>query len=410
MRTFSFNGIRADQFSIYVSSDTFLNSPAYAYEEYEVPSRNGALLKYDKHLQNVVRQFNCFCKDNVTVNLDAFKQALYANSGYMRIESDYEPDTYQMGYLAEGIEFEPFDASGDFSAQFTITFSCKPQKWFKNVTTETVTVHEAGIYKVLKRTDTFIQKMFNALPISAIPEGDTFYLISVYKKPATSLQISASMSTGGFLALCGEKMSDAFDGVKLYSSNGDIPLQDATIRSSVQFRWVTNQPSGILNEFYSLTADGYTDVSNTKTINAGTPVTVTNSDALGASVSAVAFPVMPVLVTNPKPLFLNASGTLDGVQTWEMFVRVGFDLMSTSELTDIDNYWLDSNYHGCDLVIDLTNLSVYLSKDGEKYILDEYTEIDGAVGMCDSVTIHTVGYSGTTATLRLTANVEWWKV
>ena len=410
MRAFSFNGIRSDQFSIYVSSDTFLNSPGYAYEAYEVPSRNGALLKYDKHLQNVVRQFNCFCKDNVIVNLDAFKQALYANSGYMRIESDYDPDTYQMGYLAEGIEVEPFDASGDFSAQFTITFSCKPQKWFKNVTTETVTVHEAGIYKVLKRTDTYIQKMFNALPISAIPEGDTFYLISVYKKPATSLQISASMSTGGFLALCGEKKSGAFDGVKLYSSNGDIPLQDATIQSSVQFRWVTNQPSGILNEFYSLTSSGETDVSDTSTINAGTPVTVTNSDALGASVSAVAFPVMPFLVTNPKPLFLNASGTLDGVQTWEMFVRVGFDLMSTSELTDIDNNWLDSNYHGCDLVIDLTNLSVYLSKDGEKYILDEYTEIDGAVGMCNSVTIHTVGYSSTAATLRLTANVEWWKV
>ena len=409
MRTFSFNGIRADQFSIYVSSDTFLNSPGYAYEAYEVPSRNGALLKYDKHLQNVVRQFNCFCKDNVIVNLDAFKQALYANSGYMRIESDYDPDTYQMGYLAEGIEFEPFDASGDFSAQFTITFSCMPQKWFKHATNETVTVSATGISRIYKRTDSFIQQMFNALPISAIPEGDTFYLINVWKKPATSLQISASMSTGGFLALCGAKMSGAFDGVKLYSTDGDIPLQSATIASSVQFFWVTNKPSGTLDEFYSLTSGGETDVTHTSNKNAGTPVVIGNRNAIGASVTAIASITVPSLTTNPLPLLLSATGSLDGVQSWEMFARVGFDLMSTSELTDIFNNWLDSNYE-CDVVFDLSGLTAYIEKDGEKYSLDEYTEIDGAVGLCDSITIQPIAYNIVEKPDTLTGRAEWYKV
>lgn len=409
MRTFSFNGIRSDQFSIYVSSDTFLNSPGYAYEEYEVPSRNGALLKYDKHLQNVIRQFNCFCKDNVIVNLDAFKQALYANSGYMRIESDYDPDTYQMGYLAEGIEFEPFDASGDFSTQFTVTFSCMPQKWFKRVTNESVEVQAAGVQKILTRTDTFIQKMFSALPISAIPDGDTFYVIPASKKPATSLQISASMSTGGFLALCGATMSDKFDGVKIYSTDGDIPLQSATIASSVQFLWITNKPSGTLDEFYSSTSGGETDVSFSSAINAGTPVVIGNRTAIGATVTAIAHVWMPFLVTSPRPLFLSATGSLDGVQTWEMLARVGFDLMSANELTDIFNNWLDSGHQG-DVVIDLSDLSAYLEKDGERYNLGEYTEIDGTVELCDSVTLHTITYSGTATTVTLTGKAEWYKV
>lgn len=409
MRTFSFNGIRADQFSIYVSSDTFLNSPAYAYEEYEVPSRNGALLKYDKHLQNVIRQFNCFCKDNVIVNLDAFKQALYANSGYMRIESDYDSDTYQMGYLAEGIEFTPFDASGDFNAQFTVTFSCMPQKWFKHATNETVTVSANAISKIYKRTDTFIQKMFSRLPVSAIPSDDTFYLSSCHRAPAVTSQISASMSTGGFLALVAARFSGAFDYVALYSTDGNIPLQDANCPLTTDYYWLFTKPSGTLEEYYSITRSEETDVSATTNVNAGTPVTIGNRNAIGASVTASVGVWMPFLTTNPEPLFLSATGSLDGVQTWEATARVGFDLMGTAELTDLFNNWLDSGHHG-DVVIDLSGLTAYIEKDGEKYSLDEYTEIDGAVGLCDSVTLHTITYNGTVNSQTLTGEAEWYKV
>lgn len=409
MRTFSFNGIRADQFSIYVSSDTFLNSPAYAYEAYEVPSRNGALLKYDKHLQNVVRQFNCFCKDNVIANLDAFKQALYANSGYMRIESDYDPDTYQMGYLAEGIEFEPFDASGDFSAQFTVTFSCMPQKWYKRVTNETVTVAANAISKIYKRTDAFIQKMFSRLPISAIPNDDTFYLLTCQKSPAVTSQISASMSTGGFLGLVGVNYYGNFEYISLYSNNGVIPLQDASCPLISYYYWIFTEPSGTLEEFYSVTKDGTTDYSASTNVNAGTPVSIGNRNAIGATVAAVAKVWMQNLTTNPHPLLLSATGSLDGAQSWEMLARVGFDLMSTAELTDLYNNWLDSN-HKCDVVFDLSGLTAYIEKDGEKYSLDEYTEIDGAVGLCDSVTLHTITYTGTVNSQTLTGEAEWYKV
>ncbi len=410
MRAFSFNGIRSDQFSIYVSSDTFLNSPAYAYEEYEVPSRNGALLKYDKHLQNVVRQFNCFCKDNVMVNLDAFKQALYANNGYMRIESDYDPDTYQMGYLAEGIEFEPFDASGDFSTQFTVTFSCMPQKWYKRVTNETVTVSANAISMIYKRTDAFIQKMFSKLPISAIPTGDTFYLCSCYKAPAVTSQISASMSTGGFLALIGVRFSGAFDYVALYTNDGVIPLQDANCPFTSEYYWIFTKPSGTLEEYYSITRSEETDITHTINVNAGAPVTIGNRTAIGASVTAVCHVWMPYLTSNPKPLLFSATGSLDGVQTWEASARVGFDLMSAAELADIFNNWLNTTDHDCDVVIDLSDLTAYIEKDGEKYGLDEYTEIDGTVGLCDSVTMHTITYSETASTMTLTGKAEWYKV
>lgn len=409
MRTFSFNGIRADQFSIYVSSDTFLNSPAYAYEEYEVPSRNGALLKYDKHLQNVIRQFNCFCKDNVIVNLDAFKQALYANSGYMRIESDYDPDTYQMGYLAEGIEFEPFDASGDFSTQFTVTFSCMPQKWFKLAANKTVNNSAGGISRVYKRTNPFIQKMFSRLPISAIPTGDTFYLSSCYKAPAVTSQISASMSTGGFLALVAARFSGAFDYVALYSTDGNIPLQDANCPLTTHYYWIFTEPQGTLSEYYSVTKDGTTDVSYTSNVDAGTPVNLGNMDAIGASVTAVAGVWMPTLTSDPRPLLLSATGTLDGVQTWEVTARVGFELMSAAERADINNNWMDSS-HTCDVVFDLSDLTVYIEKNGEKYRLDEYAEIDGTVGLCDHVSIHAITYTGTASTMTLTGKAEWYKV
>lgn len=126
------NDIDISQYGIYISSDTYLNTPLIDYTEYQIPSRDGNVIQYNKRLNNVIRRFDCYIHDthNIQTSLNQLKKILYVHRGYMKLQSDYDIGTYQYGYLAEEIEVVPFGFNN--VASFSLYFSCLPSKYITN--------------------------------------------------------------------------------------------------------------------------------------------------------------------------------------------------------------------------------------------------------------------------------------
>ena len=129
-KTFYINGINIGNFGIFVSSDTYLNSPLIDYTAYQIPARNGSVIQNNNRLNNVIRQFDCYVPESQDVDdaMRSLKKVLYLNRGYLRIESDYDPDTYQYGYFSQELNVTPFKTK---TATFSLFFSCMPEKYFK---------------------------------------------------------------------------------------------------------------------------------------------------------------------------------------------------------------------------------------------------------------------------------------
>lgn len=428
MRQFYINGVASSQFAIYCTSDTFLNSPEYAYEAYDVPSVNGALLKNDKHLNNVLRRFDCYCKDYPQNNLDAFKKMLYSNSGYMRIESDYDPDTYQMGYLAEGIEFEPFDADGNFTVHFSVTFSCKPQKWLKASTTSTADgVRYGNIKTILNKNSAEFQKIASLIPITALPQADN-YVFSQITTFASGTNVSLATNTGDpiYLLQGTIRASDFTPIVRAlvaYSLSGSIDeeVTYSTLQGST-FWYVVPLSSGI-------NADNPLTVTWTVTTTAQTTTTITNYIGRDGTVSqshSKAVGASPVIGLEYKfydqnsgvlnPYYLRMVGLLNGVQTKDaLFV---FDTSLIPETTInylVKNYGHEvSGYTGdvfLDVEYDAESESIYAVNGSNKYSLDDFVKIYGNTeGMCDTLSVTSFTISNGSYARKMSLTPRWWKV
>lgn len=200
------NGTGTGAYGIYISSDTYLNAPAVDFTAYQVPGRSGDLLQYNKRLNNIVRKFDCFIPADVVSNFDAFKKLLYSNLGYFEITSDYDPDTYQRGYLAEDIETEPFNTGDNLTAKFTLYFSCEPQKYFKTNILRGFSFWAFdvfGIYfpRILPRSHRVIQDMLQLLPPGDTPKDNAF---AVFPCSTTDGGMTFSMANySGFVAIVG---------------------------------------------------------------------------------------------------------------------------------------------------------------------------------------------------------------
>lgn len=162
------NGVGTGTYGIYITSDTYLNAPSPDITAHAVPARNGDLIMYNKRFNNTVRRFTCYIPSDAQANFDGFKKHIYANvSDYMTISSDYEPSTYQRGYLADEIEAEPFQKDEALTATFDLYFSCEPQKYFKENETVSGTI-TAGIQEgrqayIFARNHPFIKAFLNAV-------------------------------------------------------------------------------------------------------------------------------------------------------------------------------------------------------------------------------------------------------
>ena len=114
-------------FGVYISGQGTFSAPEKAYEFYNVPGRNGAIIGNDHRLENIEVSYECFIYRDFNKNIADFRTFLLSLNGYQKLQDSYHPDEYRMALYVG--PFEPEVTSMNDAGSFTLTFNCKPQRY-----------------------------------------------------------------------------------------------------------------------------------------------------------------------------------------------------------------------------------------------------------------------------------------
>lgn len=131
---FILDGVDSRDFGVYISGQGTFSAPQKAYQFYNIPGRNGALLGNEHRLENINVSYEAFIYSNFDENIAAFRTFLVSLNGYKKLTDSYHPDEFRMA-VYEG-PFEPKVTKMNDAGSFVITFSCKPQRFLFSGDTE----------------------------------------------------------------------------------------------------------------------------------------------------------------------------------------------------------------------------------------------------------------------------------
>lgn len=120
-------GVDSRDFGVYISGQGTFSAPEKAYQFYNVPGRNGAILGNDHRLENIEVSYECFIYSNFNQNIADFRTFLLSLDGYQKLTDSYHPDEYRMAVYTG--PFEPEVTQKNDAGSFTLIFNCKPQRW-----------------------------------------------------------------------------------------------------------------------------------------------------------------------------------------------------------------------------------------------------------------------------------------
>lgn len=131
---FIYNGRDSRDFGVYISGQGTFKAPQKAYQFYNIPGRNGALIGYDNRFENIDISYEAFIYKDFNKNIAEFRSFLLSVPGYARLEDSYHPDEFRMAaYVGP---FDPTITSKNDAGSFVITFNCKPQRYLLSGETE----------------------------------------------------------------------------------------------------------------------------------------------------------------------------------------------------------------------------------------------------------------------------------
>lgn len=411
MKQLYINGTGTGDYGIYISSDTYLSAPSIEYTEYQVPGRNGNLVNSSGRLNNIIRKFDCYIPDSAQANLDEFKKLLYGTIGYMQITSDYEPDTYQLGYLAQELEVAPFLSDDVLRVTFSIYFSCQPQKYYLTNSDITQSVSpRGGQGYVLPRSHPWIQRILKQTPTGDMPSASLYYLFigSTFTSKINSASIT--LPTADFLALLSfqwDMAGQEFIDYIAHSNNGN------TLTLSTPY----NIPSGYNMLSYALlipfdtigiaTGNIYLDgVENTinRRVGALIDTHITQRTVLGLTASYEYKFGLSASSDLTYDHYTTIEGLLNGAKQWEGHIFIDSNALRTL-LGSVST-------NGAVLTIDSETLSVVGGLIGENRNLNAYVNIDGRIdGIADEIRVidHNTAYE-VMGISRFKISPRWWKV
>lgn len=129
MGRFWFNGRCCDEFGIVASGEHTYNAPQRDVDALQIPGVNGDLLISNKRYKNISVVYPCGIVHNFASRAEAARAWLLAPQGYCRLEDDYSPNTYRLGYFSGPIDFDM--ALLNRAGTADLTFTCKPQRYYK---------------------------------------------------------------------------------------------------------------------------------------------------------------------------------------------------------------------------------------------------------------------------------------
>ena len=127
----TFGGVNSADYGIYIGGEGVFNAPERDVEMVSIPGRNGSFALDKGRFDNIQVTYSAFNHEadlaTFSANLDAFRNALCAQSGYQRLTDTFHPDEYRMAAFIGGLEIKP--VKYNTASQFDIVFDCKPQRF-----------------------------------------------------------------------------------------------------------------------------------------------------------------------------------------------------------------------------------------------------------------------------------------
>lgn len=126
----TWNGISSDTYGIYVEQAPALNRPQRKVDIYDVPGRNGSIIRMQDAWENVEQSYEIFAGGEVRGASPGYWRNiadwLYSAKGYAELSDDFEP-----GYVRRAFYMGPTDIENLMSqaGRATITFNCDPRRF-----------------------------------------------------------------------------------------------------------------------------------------------------------------------------------------------------------------------------------------------------------------------------------------
>lgn len=127
-----FNGVKSDDLGVIVEHYPRVVFPEKKISSFEIPGRNGKEVIDYGVFSNYEQQYDVFFDVKKQGGLNAaipqIASWLLGENGYLRLEDSYFPDFYREAIVVNGHEFlSYFHEYG----RGTITFNCKPERYYK---------------------------------------------------------------------------------------------------------------------------------------------------------------------------------------------------------------------------------------------------------------------------------------
>lgn len=124
---FIFGNVKSSDYGVWISGGGTFNAPARRYKEYIVPGRNGVLTIDEGAYEDAEVTYPAFIARNFPANVEAFRNAIMAQNGYVRMTDSYHPNEYYLARYMAGLEVDTLP--GGRGGSFELTFKRDPRRF-----------------------------------------------------------------------------------------------------------------------------------------------------------------------------------------------------------------------------------------------------------------------------------------
>ena len=125
-----YNGKSFLDFGVFISGSGTYNAPERDTSKVEIPGKNGNLTIDNGRYKNIPVKYPAFVVSNFSENIEALRNYLLTQSGYVRLEDTYHPDEFRLGKISGGFTTKP--VAQLIAGEFDLEFDCYPQRFLKS--------------------------------------------------------------------------------------------------------------------------------------------------------------------------------------------------------------------------------------------------------------------------------------
>lgn len=200
-----FNHQSLKDFGVFISGSGTYNAAERDVETIEIAGRNGNLTLDNGRYKNISLTYPAFIMEEFNDNIQALRNFLLSQKGYLRLEDTYHPEEFRLARWVGEFSTEPIDEL--YAGEFTLTFDCYPQRFFKS-----------GEYPIEVTQATTIK---NANLVSALP------LIRAYGTGSFSIGgVTVQITTANGYTDIDCDLQEAYKDTLATNCNGNIVLTD----------------------------------------------------------------------------------------------------------------------------------------------------------------------------------------